>query len=722
MKYILIGSLFLTFTAISYGFHVATHKTITEKAYFITAAKVLGIATDVEYTPLSLFEAAFGSSGSHMNSTLLTSKPSTKYFETYLSETLDNIFEVENNGDSRYTWNTLLGPSESYNLIKALQASMRTSINGGRYEELRILCTQMFVLTQNFYARTNYIELGNSEPAPYLVQTSSLPTQIKNLGIDKEDHFNAYHKLATDLALMTTTAHYVWIKSTMKNDTVKFKEFLGISGGKTIAFNIDDTGSMSNEIEAAKQHALKIVDSYAKSLNPPSKYMIQTFNDPTIGTIVITESRSTIVSTFSTIYAHEGGDTPEMCLSGLENILINLPDKSYAEIFVYTDAPAKDTYKETLVLGLIDQKKARVAFLLTGSFSAKTMSVYKAISKASDGDIIEVSPSNILNTVDFLVERGDTSSEPIFNLNNLVGTNEVFFDVDASVTSIKVSFNNLNFGSKIEVKQPSGALANPSTSTNLAGFIMYEFKYPAFGSWSLMVTTSSSSAYSVKLNFQSETSVKVRIVDEIWGDEVEGVEYKDKIPINYDIGVIVDIIGVSSDSHPQLSKLELIKTNGEVISTHSLLQDPLKKTRFYVPFLKSPKTEFQVKVSGADALIGRSYQRLNKDVYDVESLIAKAFLKSIVGTTYTIHLDMKNYNDQKQKINLKVKTCADFTLNSYYTSFNVLFDGYDSLSDVVVLNSVGSKPTMCSVEIVFTDQATSSFLFSKIIDMNSLYV
>ena len=121
----------------------------------------------------------------------------------------------------------------------------------------------------------------------------------------------------------------------MKNDNAKFKEFIGISGGKSIAFNIDDTGSMSGEIEAAKQHALKIVDSYSISPNPPSKYLIQTFNDPTIGEIVITEDRAIILSTFTKIYAHDGGDAPELCLSGLENILKNLPDKSYAEIFLY---------------------------------------------------------------------------------------------------------------------------------------------------------------------------------------------------------------------------------------------------------------------------------------------------------------------------------------------------------------------------------------------------
>jgi len=101
----LIINLVSTFAAISYGFEVQTHKTITEKAYYASAAQVLNLPVDVDFSnPLSLFEAAFGSTGSHMNGTSLTSKPTTKYFEKYLSDTLDNIYEVENNGDVRYKW------------------------------------------------------------------------------------------------------------------------------------------------------------------------------------------------------------------------------------------------------------------------------------------------------------------------------------------------------------------------------------------------------------------------------------------------------------------------------------------------------------------------------------------------------------------------------------------------------------------------------------------
>jgi hypothetical protein len=159
--------------------------------------------------------------------------------------------------------------------------------------------------------------------------------------------------------------------------------------------------------------------------------------------------------------------------------------------------------------------------------------------------------------------------------------------------------------------------------------------------------------------------------------------------------MILHILGVSSVEYPKLEWLELIKASGEVISAHGLLQDPLKKTIFYIPLLRLPATAFQVKVSDADTLLGRSCQRLNRDVYDVESFSAKAYLKTIVGSTYTIQLDMNNYNDQKQRPNLKVKTCKDFNLNSFYNSFNILMDGYDSLHYCVRRRDTSSNKMYC---------------------------
>ena len=58
----------------------------------------------------------------------------------------------------------------------------------------------------------------------------------------------------------------------------KFSKLLALEGGKTLMFAIDITGSMSNEIEAAK--AITIEISTFRRRAPPSNYILSSFSDP----------------------------------------------------------------------------------------------------------------------------------------------------------------------------------------------------------------------------------------------------------------------------------------------------------------------------------------------------------------------------------------------------------------------------------------------------------
>ena len=532
MKSLLLILSLLVFGKLTRSFKTPTHENVIEKAYFMVASMTLDLESHVEYKDaFSLFEAAFGSVGGSLNgSSSSTDIPTTRFFQQNLLETLSTIPDIENKGPDSYFW-TADSLLKSYELIKTLQNSMR-KISSGNFKELRKLCTQYLMVAQNFYARTNYIESGNTEPAPFLIfPTSPLPSYIKDLGKEKEDQYNSYHKQATFLALNTTMEVYYWIyDKIMKKDKTQFKNFLGINGGKTIAFNIDDTGSMSDEIAAAKSHALSIVNSYSSSKNPPTRYLIQTFNDPDIGEIVTTSQLSVIESTFEGINADGGGDAPEMCLTGLLNILDNLASKDYSEIFVYTDAEAKDTYKLSTVLSMVESKGARVTFLLTGSLSPRTTSAYTTISDKSNGDVIHTSKSTILNTVEFLIERADALSEPVLNLKNIKTSKIIDINVDSSVKNIKFNLNNLDSISSISMRKPDGVLVSPTLVSSMTDMSMYEIKNPMFGKWYLNITLKSEEGvkpYNLKMNFQSDSSINVRIVEEIWDvTEVEAIEFK----------------------------------------------------------------------------------------------------------------------------------------------------------------------------------------------------
>ena len=58
----------------------------------------------------------------------------------------------------------------------------------------------------------------------------------------------------------------------------KFDAFLAVQGEVDLMFAIDDTGSMSGEISAAKKIAKHII--YHKRKSPILEYILSPFNDP----------------------------------------------------------------------------------------------------------------------------------------------------------------------------------------------------------------------------------------------------------------------------------------------------------------------------------------------------------------------------------------------------------------------------------------------------------
>ena len=63
----------------------------------------------------------------------------------------------------------------------------------------------------------------------------------------------------------------------------KFRRLMNIQEGVSLAMVVDDTGSMTDEIEAVKQQTIDIVNDYRHSCIAPSNYVVSPFNDPTTG-------------------------------------------------------------------------------------------------------------------------------------------------------------------------------------------------------------------------------------------------------------------------------------------------------------------------------------------------------------------------------------------------------------------------------------------------------
>ncbi|KAJ3591449.1 hypothetical protein NHX12_009394 [Muraenolepis orangiensis] len=146
-----------------------------------------------------------------------------------------------------------------------------------------------------------------------------------------------------------------------------FLRMVGITKGsiKALCFVIDTTESMSDEINAVKNVTASLVDSKVGTPDEPSLYILVPFNDPEFGPLMRTTDPNVFKTWLNSTTVSGGGDFPEMSLSGLQLALAGAPPGS--EIFLFTDAAAKDIHLEGAVIALIERTKTVVNFILTGS-------------------------------------------------------------------------------------------------------------------------------------------------------------------------------------------------------------------------------------------------------------------------------------------------------------------------------------------------------------------
>ena len=130
-----------------------------------------------------------------------------------------------------------------------------------------------------------------------------------------------------------------------------------VGGGQDVAFVIDTTGSMADDIDAVKASATEIIDAIFDSergLND-SRVAVVGYNDPTTETILsftnqndISDRQSAALSAINSISVFGGGDFEELTYTGLLRALDGgagewRSDAAARKIVLFGDATAKDT-------------------------------------------------------------------------------------------------------------------------------------------------------------------------------------------------------------------------------------------------------------------------------------------------------------------------------------------------------------------------------------------
>uniref|UniRef100_A0A3P9MM20 von Willebrand factor A domain containing 11 n=1 Tax=Oryzias latipes TaxID=8090 RepID=A0A3P9MM20_ORYLA len=361
--------------------------------------------------------------------------------------------------------------SEGRSLITQGMVAIKANIREENFKAARETLGRILHTLQDFYSHSNWVELGYTEPYINLIHPS-LP--LENLAVNTATCSDCSSGTCPNPVLPNIlkekklTSGYMGIHSSAKpnkcshggptdmtssviprggiskderrsdnsnlHDTavkaataassqllediclaVGDSDFLmmGIARASVLCFVIDTTGSMSDDIDEARSVVYKIIDSKKGTQDEPSEYILVPFNDP-FGPMIRTTDPEKMKAEISKLTATGGGDIPEMCLSGLQLALTGAPSSS--QIYVFTDATAKDIALKDTIVALIRSTKSTVSFFMTGTSSRRRRSLraasfedYKDLALASGGQAIQVSKAQLPQATDIILDTSTSA-------------------------------------------------------------------------------------------------------------------------------------------------------------------------------------------------------------------------------------------------------------------------------------------------------------------------
>ena len=196
--------------------------------------------------------------------------------------------------------------------------------------------------------------------------------------------------------------------------------------GPTLGIVIDTTNSMGPIIAAVRSAATQLVNAVLGTAEEPSQYVLGQINDPTTPAPVVTANPDEFKSAIAALTTSAPGvDCPELAMAGMLAALG--PADPGGQLFVFTDATAKDSALSGSVSALAQSKRTRIYFILFGSCSPIDPG-YIQIAKETGGQLFFLTP-----------QQADVAS----NLPGLlVGTNVVtLLSVRDSVVSGSKSYS-----------------------------------------------------------------------------------------------------------------------------------------------------------------------------------------------------------------------------------------------------------------------------------------
>ncbi|MBN3314752.1 VWA7 protein, partial [Atractosteus spatula] len=577
------------------------------------------------------------------------------------------------------------------NLITAGLACVKANIRQQNFYTARKILGQIFHTLQDFYTHSNWIELGYKTPFSNLIQPSVLiknvaakgeptcsdcakgtcPTNIlesilqrKKLtsgyydlnpwaskpkgkcshgglsdftsddiprgGINKDTYSSDHgtlHEIAAQIATTATMELLQDIRNAAGDD--EFLWLMGIYRPFVLCFVIDTTSSMSDNIEEAKRRFFSIIDTKRGTPSEPSAYILVPFNDPGYGPVTRTKDPEVFKKKINALSARGGGDEPEMCLSALQLALTSAPPSS--EIYVFTDASAKDSYLKSTIIALIESTKSVVSFLLTASLSRRRQRsssalLYQDLAQTSGGQAVRVSKvhgrmseaSAIISSSAAMVTLFQSVSDP-------GKTEEVFsFYVDPSVSNLTLyitgSFLNFKLHSPAGLSQNSSVIEGPLGRLHAVGNLYTVYLENQTGLWEISITCSR--PCTIKVTGQSVIGFLYSFVQLFQGPHPGLALIEGRPQVGKNATLLVSVTGSES---LRVTEVSLVSASGSRVQRGSVTPLDRNDRREYLVSVPSvPAGQFSVLLIGVDNTSSTPFQRQSNTQFTSTSIEAQA--------------------------------------------------------------------------------------------------
>lgn len=499
-------------------------------------------------------------------------------------------------------------------------------------------------------------------------------------GISKDSTKSAHSYLHNEAANLAEISSYLILKDLWETiGSNSFKNFLGFRGYSLI-ITMDTTGSMSNEIQAAKQISYQILNTYLTQSNPPLNYILSPFNDPGYGPLTITENPYIFSQKINDLVATGGGDEPELFYSGVLAALEVC--EPYSLMFTFTDASAKDNHLRNQVVSVATKKSVKIIPVLTANTreemnsKASFFDEYNQLAQLTGGFSIYTDKINVLNISSIILQELNMNLQPILLANyKTLNTYESEFFVDSSIQVLNFYITSDTTAIQYTIINPINSLITYEWKFNTSRTKSFSLTSPPVGKWIINIKSGS---FDLKITGMSKISISSTLNYENNNQNHPGYNQIDGSPIQ---GTSLIIFSTIQNTNIVFEEylVDLVSVSNVLLQRvrHQSNVSYLIETKIEVP-----KEKFRIRVS---AFINKSEAivRYQPEIYNPSALkLNFGYNKNlsnymIPGEMFELNYNIANEGDTNIQVDISIQDRFNFirTQNRVTINANKSYSG-----------------------------------------------